>query len=276
MSSAASNWGASVAEPVFRVSGLDFAYGPLKVLRGLCLEILPGRFHGLVGPNGCGKTTLLDLMTGHRRPAAGSVDFRGRPLMAWRAGELARALALAPQEPGLNFPYSVFETVLMGRHPFIPRFASPSAADLDRVEAAIARLDLAHLAQKPVTELSGGERQRVILARTLAQDAPVMLLDEPTNNLDVRHALAALAELERLVRAEGRTVVAVLHDLNLAAAFCDHLVLMKDGAVHAQGPIAEAMSAENLAAVFGVAARVRWDDFAGARVVVFGRQEGRA
>lgn len=265
-----------MAEPVFSISGLDFAYGPLPVLRGLELALAPGRFHGLVGPNGCGKTTLLDLMTGHRRPAAGAVSFQGRPLTAWRAGELARALALAPQEPGLNFPYTVFETVLMGRHPFIPRFAAPARRDLDRVEAAIARLDLAHLAQKPVTELSGGERQRVILARTLAQEAPVMLLDEPTNNLDVRHALSVLAELERLVRQEGRTVVAVLHDLNLAAAFCDHLVLMKDGVVHAQGPIAEAMSAENLAAVFGVAARVRWDDFAGARVVVFERPEARA
>ena len=276
MSSAASNWGWGVAEPVFAIRGLFFAYGPQAALRGLDLEITPGRFYGLVGPNGCGKTTLLDVMTGLLRPSAGSLSFRGRPLTSWRAAELARALSLTPQEPGLGFPYTVRETVLMGRHAFIPRFSAPAARDEQLVDAAMARLDLAALAHQPVTELSGGEKQRVILARALAQDAPVMLLDEPTNNLDVRHALAALGELERLVRHEGRTVVAVLHDLNLAAAFCDHLILMDQGRVAAQGPTPEALCAANLEAVFGVRAAVRWDEFAQGRVVVFQKNGGRA
>ncbi len=276
MSSVASNWGWGVVEPVFAIRDLSFAYGPQPVLRGLDLEIIPGRFHGLVGPNGCGKTTLLDVMTGLLRPSAGSVRFQGRPLAAWRAGELARSLSLTPQEPGLGFPYTVRETVLMGRHAFIPRFSAPAPRDEELVEAALARLDLTGLAHQPVTELSGGEKQRVILARSLAQAAPVMLLDEPTNNLDVRHALAALGELERLVRAEGRTVVAVLHDLNLAAAFCDQLILMDQGRVVAQGPTPEALCAANLESVFGVRAAVRWDEFAQGRVVVFQKNGGLA
>jgi iron complex transport system ATP-binding protein len=132
------------------------------------------------------------------------------------------------------------------------------------------------LAGKRLGELSGGERQRVALARALAQDAPTLLLDEPTSHLDVNHALAVLATAERLVRDQGRTVVAVMHDLNLAAAFCDEVIFLRAGRLHSQGPVQDALTPQSLAEVFGVTARVDWDDFARARVVVFQKPGGAA
>jgi iron complex transport system ATP-binding protein len=276
MSSGASNWGAAVASPVYAVSGLEFAYGPLQVLRGLSLSILPGRFYGIVGPNGCGKTTLLDLMAGSRRPRAGRLLFQGKDLETYAGNQLARHVAMVPQEFVTNFPFTVLETVLMGRHPHIPRFAAPTATDLALVEKAMEQMELGDLREKLVTELSGGEKQRVVLARALAQDTPTLLMDEPTSNLDVNHSLAALGVMDGLVRQEGRTVVAVMHDLNLAAAFCDHLIFMRDGRIHGAGPTGEVLDSRNLREVFGVRARVKWDDFAGSRVVVFKKDGGRS
>ncbi|MBI5522484.1 MAG: ABC transporter ATP-binding protein [Desulfarculus sp.] len=260
--------------PVFRIAGLRFAYGPTPVLLGLDLELMPGRFYGIVGPNGCGKTTLLDLMVGTRPPASGVIAFMGRGLEDYTRRALAKSLALVPQEMPMGFPFTVRETVLMGRHPHIPRFAAPSETDLAKVEQALAQLELTALADKLVPELSGGERQRVVLARALAQDTPVLLMDEPTSHLDISHALAVLRVAEDLVREQGRTVVAVMHDLNLAAAFCDHLVFIKQGRLHAAGPTVEVLQSGSLQEVFGVKAKVGWDDFAGSRVVIFQKPGG--
>lgn len=261
--------------PVFQIAGLHFAYGPTPVLMGLDLELSPGHFYGIVGPNGCGKTTLLDLMVGARAPASGGVSFMGRDLEGFPRRALAKSLALVPQEMPMGFPFTARETVLMGRHPHIPRFAAPSDTDLAKVEQALAQLELTALADKLVPEMSGGERQRVVLARALAQDTPVLLMDEPTSHLDISHALAVLRVAEDLVREQGRTVVAVMHDLNLAAAFCDHLVFIKQGRLHAAGPTGEVLQSGSLQEVFGVSAKVGWDDFAGSRVVVFQKSAGQ-
>jgi len=255
--------------PLFELTGVGFGFGGPPVLAGVDLSLAPGRFHGIVGPNGAGKTTLLDLLAGLKRPGQGRVLLSGRPLETRGRGELARVLALVPQEYAVNFPFTVEEVVMMGRHPHIPRFGAPSDQDRRLVKRALDLMGLADLAGKQVTQLSGGEKQRVILARALAQDTAALLLDEPTANLDIHHALSALAVVAGRVRTEGATAVAVMHDLNLAAAYCDRLVLLKEGRVLAVGPTGQVLTAANLALAFGVEARVRDDDFSGAKTVVF-------
>ncbi|MEW6263730.1 MAG: ABC transporter ATP-binding protein [Thermodesulfobacteriota bacterium] len=260
---------------IMEARGVSFSYGSRSVLADLDLEVRPGCFYGLVGPNGSGKTTLLDLLLGVRRPEAGEVFFLTRPVAGFGRRELARHVALAPQEFAINFPFTVEEVVFMGRHPFVGRFGTPSRRDLDLVAWAMHALGLANLKHKPVTELSSGEKQRAVLARTLAQDTPVVVLDEPTSNLDIRHALEVLRTVKDLVEAKGRTAVAVMHDLNLAASFCHELVYLKDGRVFVSGPVREVLTEENIAAVFGVVSKVHREPASGSPWVVF-NQGGRA
>ena len=157
----------------------------------------------------------------------------------------------------------------MGRHPHLSRFGPPSKEDLDLVETALARMGLTEMAAKSITALSGGEKQRVILARALAQAAPVLVLDEPTANLDISHALSVLALIQEMVREQGRTVVAVMHDLNLAAQFCDRAVFLRSGRVHAAGSLEKTLSEANIGRVFGVEALVRADEFTGSPRIAF-------
>lgn len=265
-----------MAEPVIHVSGVSFGYGDNPVIRDLSLAIEPGRFHGIVGPNGSGKTTLLDLITGYRRPQEGTVRLSGRPVTDYSRMEMARRLALVPQEYSVNFPFTVTELVAMGRHPHRGRFGGQDETDRAVVANALAALDLETMADKLITELSGGEKQRVVLARALAQDAPTLLLDEPTANLDVFHALAALRVVARRVASDpghSLTAVAVMHDLNLAAAHCDSLIFLKNGRLAAAGPTAEVLRPETVQEVFGVAARVVTDDFTDSLRVSFRRLE---
>jgi len=263
-----------VAEPVFKIRDLCFSYGELPVLRDFNLTLEGGHFHGVLGPNGSGKSTLLDLMTANLKAAAGQVFFQGREVVEIPPAGLAARLALAPQDYSMHFPFTVREIVSMGRHPHIPRFASPQAEDLAAVDRAMREMAITHLADQQVTELSGGEKQRVALARTLAQDTEVILLDEPTASLDVNHSLSVLRGLERRVNQEGRTVVAVMHDIGLAAAFCDRLVLIKQGRAHAAGPTDQVLNQQSIWEVYGVRARVAWDDYAGCRVVTLQKPEG--
>ncbi len=255
----------------FQAQHLCFAYGPKPVLLDLSFALPPGRFYGLIGPNGCGKSTLLDLLAGHLRPGGGTVSYRGRPVSDYRRRQLARQLALVPQDFPLNFSFRAEEIVMMGRYPHIPRFSAPTDADRAAVAEAMAGTDTARFVGRYATELSGGERQRIVIARALAQDTPFLLLDEATSNLDIHHALAMLGLVRRAVDDGGKTVLAVFQDLNLAARFCDDLLILKDGRLVDQGPLARVLTADRVQQVYGVRARVVFDAYAGAYQVVFRR-----
>ena len=235
----------------------------------LSIELVPGRFYAIVGPNGCGKSTLLDLLCGHKRPGSGTVTCNGRPLTEYGKKALARNIALVPQESSLNFPYTAREVVIMGRYPHLGRFAAPDAVDLAFVDQVLAECHALPLAGRYMTELSGGEKQRVVFARAMAQDTPVLLLDEPCANLDVRHALLLLDLAAAQVRRNNRVVAAVMHDINLAARYADHLVFMKNGRIEAAGPTREVLDREILKKIFGVEAKLAMEPAINAPQVVF-------
>jgi len=258
-----------MAEPGFALEKVAFAYGDKTVLDDLSLDLAPGRFYGLVGPNGCGKSTLLDLLMGNQKPAAGTVCYAGRPLADYHRRELARHLALVPQDFTIHFAFTVLEVVLMGRHPYLPRFGAASAEDLAIAEQAMAAIGIEDFKDRYVTELSGGEKQRVVVARALAQATPVLMLDEATSNLDIGHTMEIFNVARDRVRNQGDTVIAVIHNLNLATAYCDEIIFMKAGKITASGPTTETMTPDNIAQVFGVESRVRVDEFSKSLQVSF-------
>ncbi len=253
----------------FTLTNATFAYDTKPAVRSVSLQLPPGKLYGLVGPNGCGKSTLLDLLIANRKPQAGEVEYQGRSLNDFSRRDLAREVALVPQDFGINFAFTVMEVVLMGRHPYIPRFGMPQSDDMLKAHKAMAEIGISEMQDRLVPELSGGEKQRVVVARSLAQDTPVLLLDEATSNLDIQHTLEIFKVSRRRVEEEGKTVIAVVHNLNLAAAYCDELIFMKEGAIHCAGPKEEVLNAENIRAVFGVESRVQFDDFCGAWQVSF-------
>lgn len=240
---------------LFTLDNVSFAHGPRTVIEALDLTIEAGRFHGVIGPNGSGKTTLLDLLCGLTRPRSGSITFKGRDLSTIPRRELARHIALVPQEFRLAFDFTIRDVALMGRHPHIPRFAGPTVLDLKCTDEALAAMDLTPLAERLVTQVSGGEKQRAVVARALAQDTEVLILDEATASLDISHAIKIMRHAKRLTRDSGRTVIAAIHDLNFAAAYCDHLILLHQGRLAACGPPRRVLTPEHLAAVFELAAR---------------------
>lgn len=230
-------------------------------LGGVSLRLEPGQLLAVAGPNGAGKSTLLRCLAGLLRPSAGEALLEGRPLASLPRIEAARRVAYCPQGEDERFAFSVREAVLMGRRPWSSRFGEPTEAEKSLAEAALAEMDLTHLASRPVTGLSGGERRRAALARTLVQAGPqgpgqgALLLDEPASGLDIRHAFLAMRALARRA-AGGAAVAVVLHDLNLAAMFCPLTLLLDAGRVAAYGPTARVLSPETVARVFGVRCRV--------------------
>ncbi len=239
---------------------ISFAYGERPVLRDVSLALEPSKFYGLLGPNGSGKTTLLDLLIGNRTPSTGTVSLHGQDLGSYSRRQLAREMALVPQEFDLGFDFRVNEIVLMGRHPHIPRFASPGPEDMASSQGAMTDLEVDHLADRLITALSGGEKQRVVAARALAQDTPLLIMDEATANLDIQHTIQIFQVVHRRVK-EGGTVLAAIHDLNLAAAFCDELFLLKDGRIHAAGPPQEILTPRLINEVFGIGCQASFNYF---------------
>lgn len=236
------------------VADLAFRYRSGPGIRGISFRLEPGTFLGVVGPNSAGKSTLLKLLSKVLIPAAGRIRYGGREIAALSRLALARQVAVVPQELGVAFPFTVGEVVLMGRYPHAPS-GLWSRHDRTIAAAALDRLELTGLTDRRLDELSGGERQLVSIARALAQEPVVLLLDEPTAHLDLRHQRLAL-EVLREVRSGGRTLILVSHDLNLAAEHCDRLLLLAGGGTQALGTPEEVMTAYHLEQAYGCAVEV--------------------
>jgi iron complex transport system ATP-binding protein len=239
-------------EPVvLSFEGVSAAAGSRPILRGVTLALHAGEVLTLAGPNGAGKTTLFRVASRVLRPSQGSVSLLGRPLDAFSRRELARVLAVVPQDAAIAFPFRVGEMVLMGRSPHLGPLGFETRADLERAREAMARVGIEDLADRSVLELSGGERQLVLLARALAQDPRVLLLDEPTAHLDLRHRVRVAALVRELAR-EGRSALVVSHDLGLAARSGDRIALLRRGELLALGTPREVLTPAHLRATFEV------------------------
>jgi iron complex transport system ATP-binding protein len=260
--------------------GVTAGYAGRPVLRDVSLSARPGEMTGLIGPNGSGKTTLIRVAARGLAPRGGSVGLQGLDPYALPAREAAKLVAVVPQEVAPVFSYTALELVLMGRSPYQSLWGRSGANDWAQARWAMRAASVHHLADRPYEELSAGERQRVILAQALAQDASVLLLDEPTTHLDVRHVVETLTVVLGLARHQGRTVMAVLHDLNLASAYCDRIHVMHSGRIVASGDPGSVLTPTLLREVFGVEAEVsmsgpsgRPSVLVGPSVVITGRGE---
>ncbi len=259
--------------PELLLERLSAGYGDTPVVREVTLAVRAGEVVGLVGPNGSGKTTLVRVASRSLRPAAGRVEVAGHDPYRIPAREAARLVAVVPQDLAPPFSFTALELVLMGRTPYLSRWGGGKSGDWARVREAMSAASVLHLADRPVEELSGGERRRVVLAQALAQDAPVLLLDEPTTHLDIHHVVELLRIVRILAEREGKAVLAIHHDLNVAAASCDRLVALHRGEVVAEGPPQRVVTRELLRAVYGADADVALDETTGSPVVRLGRTQ---
>lgn len=230
---------------------VSFAYNGRPVLQDVDLRVGPGQMVGVIGPNGAGKSTLVKILSRLLRPDRGCVSLGGRDLAHWNHTQLARHLAVVPQAAQLPETFTAWEIVLMGRTPYLGLLGHETATDMTIAQRAMEETNTWHLAPRLIGQLSGGERQRVVVARALAQEPRVLLLDEPTLHLDINHQLEILSLVRRLVDEQGLAVLAIFHDLNLATQFCHELVLLHQGRVFARGRPEEVITVSNIAAVYG-------------------------
>lgn len=233
------------------VERLSLAYGHNVVMRELTFQVTPGEMLGLIGPNGSGKSTIIKALSHVISPYSGKILVDGKNIAKIPRAELARLIGVVPQMPLLPSTFSAFEIVLMGRNPHLGLFQYEGARDMAITWQAMGRTATQSLAERKIGELSGGEIQRLVIARVLAQQPKSILLDEPTSNLDINYQLEILDLIKSLCREDNLTVVITLHDLNLASQYCDRLILISNGMVHAQGTPGEVINARNIEEVYG-------------------------
>lgn len=236
---------------MIEVQSISFQYQQDWVLQDVSFKIEKGNFIGIIGPNGSGKTTLLKILHRLLSPQKGQILFNHKPLQKMSRGEIAKRMAVVAQENYPLFPFRVEEIVLMGRSPHLGHFLFEGKKDLEIAQRAMEWTEILPLRERYLDELSGGERKRVFIARALAQEPEVILLDEPTANLDLHHQLDFLNLILDLNREKGLTIILATHDLNLASEFCDHLILLQKGKIVSLGPPEKVINRENIEKVYG-------------------------
>ncbi|MGA2977033.1 MAG: ABC transporter ATP-binding protein [Spirochaetia bacterium] len=243
---------------ILEVRGASFAYGEARpVLKGLSFRLHQGSIAAILGPNGSGKSTLLDICLGWKKPSSGQVLLAGRPLGAWTRSERGRMMSLVPQRENVRFDFSALDYVLLGRAPHLGPLQAPGSRDRAVALEALASAGIAPLAKRPVTTLSGGEYQLMLIARSLAQQASLLLLDEPASQLDPAHQLRVMRLLRTLSR-RGITVLFTSHSPQAAATIADTISLLKGGRFRFSGPAREVLTAANLRSLYGVPFRAAW------------------
>ncbi len=257
------------------MQNVALAYGHKVVVKDLTFQVMPGEIVGLIGPNGCGKSTIIKAIS-HVIPLySGKILLDGQDVTKLPRRDLARLLAVVPQMPLLPSAFTAFEIVLMGRNPHLSLFQYEGPKELALAWQAMEKTGTQSLAERRVSELSGGEIQGLLIARALAQETKAILLDEPTANLDIGRQVETLDLIKGLCRDNNLAVLAALHDLNLATQYCDHLVLINNGRIHAEGTPSEVITAENIAAVYGAESCVYTHPVNGLPCVLLSAGNGR-
>lgn len=238
------------------VQDLDFSFGDKKILENICLNIKKKEFVGLIGPNGSGKSTLLKCIYRTLKPDEGTVSLEDRLIQTFTLRETAKMMAVVAQHNETQFDFTVLEMVLLGRSPHKKFMERDNERDYLLAEEALSKVGMSEFKSRSLNSLSGGEKQRIILARALVQETDCLILDEPTNHLDIRYQLQFMS----IARELGITVVSAIHDLNIASLYCDKIYALKDGALLAWGTPQEVLTEENIAALYGVHAKVIRDE----------------
>jgi len=237
---------------IINIRGLNWKPGTGHILKELSTEFRAGVFYGIIGPNGSGKTSLLRHIMRILEPDKQVLQLNGTDIRSLKRKTLGREMSWVPQNTSIDVNFTAFEIVLMGRAPYLKPFQGESAGDLNIVREAMELTNSWSLREKAFYTLSGGEAQRVITARAIAQDTPVIILDEPVSHLDIRHQKELMETMKVLNKDRGKTILAVLHDLNLAAQYCDELLLLHKGKIFAQGTPKKVLTCENLSEVYGI------------------------
>jgi iron complex transport system ATP-binding protein len=235
-----------------KIEHVDCFYDSTKILENVCFSVKTGTFLGILGPNGSGKTTLLKSISRVLKPRKGTILLDDSEIYRMKNSDVAKNMAVVPQDSNITFSFKAFDIVLMGRTPHLARLATESAKDLAIAKQAMEYTGTLHLADRLITELSGGERQRVIIARALTQQPKILLLDEPTSHLDISNQLEIMDLLKQLCVEKKLLIVGVFHDFNLAARYCDSIILLKDGKIVAAGKAVDTLTNENIKNVFGI------------------------
>lgn len=244
---------------ILNVEDLRFSYGRTEVLKGVSMEFFQGTFYGIIGPNGCGKSTLLKNLYGYLTPDSGTVSIYDKDIRSMRTRQRAKLIAYVPQETTSGFDFTVYDVIAMGRNPYHSGLSPMSKEDHDKIIEAMEETSTLHLRDKSINQLSGGEKQRTILARAFAQDSEIILLDEPVSMLDINHQVEIMDLAKSLADKKYRTIICVLHDLNLAAQYAQHIFLMSNGKLVESGMQNQVLTEDILTNVYGVSVRVDLD-----------------